>query len=150
MARKALLQTGRFSLDEKPEGFDETVADLLLRPHLCYRKPIETLTAGRLASGFAHITGGGLIDIVPRILPDSCTARIDRRAWRPPPLFRLIAETGSIQEQEMYRVFNMGIGLVAVVPGGREEDAIHALAAGGHRAFRIGVVEEGTDGVNLV
>ena len=103
-----------------------TVGDALLVPHRSYLGEIQTLI-GAGARGFAHITGGGFPENVARALPDNLAAEIDTAAWKPPAIFRRIAREGSIASREMYRVFNMGIGLVAIVPAERVEDATAAV-----------------------
>ncbi len=112
LARQALPSAtwNRFEPD-----LGATIGEALLTPHRSYLSEIEALTAAG-ARAFAHITGGGFPDNVARILPSDIAAEIDRDAWRPPPIFRLIAAAGGVPRDELYRVFNMGIGLVAVVP----------------------------------
>jgi phosphoribosylformylglycinamidine cyclo-ligase len=92
------------------------LVDALLAPHRSYLTQIDTLAAaGLLPKGMAHITGGGFFDNVPRILPEHLAARIDSRAWTPPPVFQLLVELTHLEKSEAYRVFNMGIGMVLVV-----------------------------------
>jgi phosphoribosylformylglycinamidine cyclo-ligase len=95
----------------------------------------------------AHITGGGLLDNLPRILPDGLGARLLKAAWQVPPIFELIAEQGEVPPDEMRRVFNMGVGMVAVVPPGQATVAVEALTAEG--AALIGEVVAG-EGVRVV
>jgi phosphoribosylaminoimidazole synthetase len=92
-----------------------TIGEALLEPHRCYLEEIQALSAVG-ARAFAHITGGGFPENVARVLPDGLAAEIDTRSWTPPPIFRLIERAGSVARAELYRVFNMGIGLVAVLP----------------------------------
>ncbi len=89
-----------------------TLGEALLVPHRCYYREVKPLLPH--LKGIAHITGGGLIDNVPRVLPDGLAVRFDRRSWRVPPIFTLIQQQGKVSEEEMYRVFNMGLGLVLV------------------------------------
>jgi phosphoribosylformylglycinamidine cyclo-ligase len=127
--------------DEEP-ALGCTVGEALLAPHRLYLRDIETLTALG-ARGFAHITGGGFADNLARVLPVGTAAEIDADAWEPLPIFRLIADRGRVPRDELYRVFNMGIGLVAAVPADRAE----AVLAGVAGAARIGrVVERGVGG----
>jgi phosphoribosylformylglycinamidine cyclo-ligase len=130
------LHTNGFSLARRalpPEtwsAFDPalgmTVCDALLRPHRSYLAEIQALiTAG--ARGFAHITGGGFPDNVGRPLPPDLAAAIEVNAWERPPLFQRIADAGQIAPSEMYRVFNMGVGLVAIVPAEGLDDALAAV-----------------------
>jgi phosphoribosylformylglycinamidine cyclo-ligase len=102
-----------------------TIGEALLTPHRSYLQEIEALTAVG-ARAFAHITGGGFPDNVARILPEGVAAEIDRDRWRPPAIFRLIAAAGGVPADEMYRVFNMGVGLVAVAPADRLDAALAA------------------------
>ncbi|MFC1901762.1 phosphoribosylformylglycinamidine cyclo-ligase [Chloroflexota bacterium] len=89
-----------------------TIGEALLEPHRCYYRQLQPLLP--LIKGMAHITGGGLVDNVPRVLPEGLAARFDSRAWPVPPLFRLIQQQGDVDRDEMYRVFNMGIGMALV------------------------------------
>ncbi len=89
-----------------------TLGEALLVPHRCYYREVKPLLPH--LKGIAHITGGGLIDNVPRVIPDGLAARFDKKSWRVPPLFTLIQREGNVSEEEMYRVFNMGLGLVLV------------------------------------
>jgi phosphoribosylformylglycinamidine cyclo-ligase len=95
--------------------------------------------------GLAHITGGGLIDNVPRVLPKNCDAVIDTRSWRVPQIFRTLQQNGDVDPAEMYQVFNMGIGMVVVVS---ERNAKHAISI--LRARRIGRIEHGNGKTRLV
>jgi len=111
-------------------GFETTLADALLEPHRSYLSDLRPLLAPDASHltpirGIAHITGGGIPGNVPRILPDGLGARINRASWRVPAIFRLIQERGGIDEDEMYRAFNMGLGLVLAV-GAQDGDAILA------------------------
>jgi len=111
LVRKVFGETGEALSGYYPE-LGRTLGEALLEPHHSYYRELKPLLP--LVKGLAHITGGGLIDNVPRILPQGLTARFDSRSWAVPPLFRLIQERGSISRLEMYRVFNMGIGMVVV------------------------------------
>ena len=105
----------------------------------------------RLAKGLAHITGGGITDNLPRILPEGCAAEIDRRAWPLPPVFQLLQQLGRISGDEMYRTFNMGIGLVIVCESREAERVLDSLRqAGEPRAVRIGQVVSGDRGVAYI
>jgi phosphoribosylformylglycinamidine cyclo-ligase len=118
-----------------------TLGDAILAPTRIYVKPVLRLLHAVPVRGLAHITGGGLVDNVPRILPGRLAARIERNAWRMPPLFTWLREQGNIADDELYRVFNCGIGMVVVV---RETDAgraLRALKAAGETAWRIGRIE---------
>ena len=104
-----------FSIGELKKHFPElgrTLGEALLEPHRCYYNQLKPLLP--LVKGMAHITGGGLVDNVPRVLPDGLAVQFDSRAWTVPPIFQLIQQWGKVDWQEMYRVFNMGIGMVLV------------------------------------
>ncbi|HLL50510.1 MAG TPA: phosphoribosylformylglycinamidine cyclo-ligase [Thermomicrobiales bacterium] len=130
------LHTNGFSLARRalPSGtwadFDSalgtTVGDALLTPHRSYLTEIHAMI-GTGARGFAHITGGGLPDNVARVVPDDLAAEINPTTWESPAIFRRIAREGTVSANEMYRVFNMGIGLVAVVPPGRLGETLAAV-----------------------
>jgi phosphoribosylformylglycinamidine cyclo-ligase len=114
LARKVLLSKMGLDLGQKVEGLPKTLGEELLRIHRNYQPILAGIPAGRI-KGAAHITGGGLIDNLPRILPATCDALIDTSSWKVPAIFRLIQRGGGIAFQEMLEVFNMGIGLVLVV-----------------------------------
>jgi phosphoribosylformylglycinamidine cyclo-ligase len=114
LARKVLLSEMRLDLNQKVEGLSKTLGDELLRIHRNYQPILASVPSGRI-KGAAHITGGGLIDNLPRILPPTCDALVDTSAWKVPPIFRLIQRGGEVASQEMLEVFNMGIGLVLIV-----------------------------------
>jgi phosphoribosylformylglycinamidine cyclo-ligase len=125
-----------------PELGGGTLGEALLAPHRCYYDGLKPLLGAQRAAplrGIAHITGGGIPGNVPRILPDKLGARIDRSAWETPPLFRLIGERGNVAEEEMYRTFNMGIGIVLAVAA---EDA-EAVRAQLPEALVVGEVVKG-------
>ena len=105
----------------RPE-LGETLGDALLRPHPPYYNQLEPVFG--MVKGIAHVTGGGLIENVPRMLPDGVSARFDTSSWSPPPIFHLIQEDGGISRDEMYRVFNMGLGMVLVSDQDRTRDIL--------------------------
>ena len=98
----------------------------------------------------AHLTGGGFYDNIPRILPSDCSVTIERRNWPIPPIFTLIQERGKVPEPEMYRTFNMGIGLVLIVPADQAPLLAHRLNAAGESAYIIGDVHRGVHEVDIV
>jgi phosphoribosylformylglycinamidine cyclo-ligase len=144
LAREVILGKMRLGVDDRLPGLPGTVADELLRVHRNYGPRLQALPPGMLHAA-AHITGGGLPDNLPRSLPENCRAVIERRRLRVPKLFRLIQEAGRVGEEEMFRVFNMGTGLVAVVA---EREA--ATAARLLRGRVIGHIERGPRGVEFV
>ncbi|HEX9952477.1 MAG TPA: phosphoribosylformylglycinamidine cyclo-ligase [Rubricoccaceae bacterium] len=139
LARKVLF--GRFvAADEPDELGGESVGAALLRVHRSYLDAIQALVAERLATGFAHITGGGLVSNTQRILPAGLDVEVAWDAWTVPPVFRLIESAGAVPEADMRRTFNLGVGLVAVVPEAHVGRALTVLGALGEPAFRIGHV----------
>lgn len=124
LARKIVFDTAGLGLNDLIPGTRRTVASALLAVHRSYLNPVQTLLRTVRVRGIAHITGGGLTDNLPRILPDTLGAVIDCSTWKTPPIFRFLQQTGNIDTAEMYHVFNMGIGMVLVV---RPKDADKAL-----------------------
>ena len=122
LARKVLLEKLRLPLDKPAQGMKTTLASELLRVHPNYQPLMASLPPGMLR-GAAHITGGGLLDNLPRVLPDGCRALINSRSWKVPMLFELIQHGGQVPEKEMYQVFNMGIGMVLIVSAAQAEKA---------------------------
>jgi phosphoribosylformylglycinamidine cyclo-ligase len=114
LARKVLLDKMRLNLLEKVDGLVRPLGEELLRVHRNYQPVMASIAPGRI-KGAAHITGGGLVDNLPRILPAACDALIETSSWKVPPIFRLIQDGGDVSRDEMYQVFNMGIGMVLVV-----------------------------------
>ena len=117
-------------------------ADALIAPTRIYVEPILGLIEAVPVHGLAHITGGGLVGNVPRILPDSLQAVLDRESWTPPPLFEWLQREGRVADDEMHRVFNCGVGMVVVVPADAVDAALAALSDAGEIAWRIGSVVE--------
>ncbi len=125
-----------------------TLRETVLEPTRIYVKSLLALMkeAPGLVKGMAHITGGGLLDNVPRVLPAGLSAHIDAASWTLPPLFAWLREAGNVAEQEMYRVFNCGIGMVVIVSPADAERAMKSLADSGETVYRIGRIERCADG----
>jgi phosphoribosylformylglycinamidine cyclo-ligase len=138
LIRKIIAARGA-RLDERLGS--ETLADLILAPTRIYVKPVLHLLSSIRVKGMAHITGGGLVENVPRVLADNLMARIDRAAWTMPLLFEWLQDAGKVADEEMLRVFNCGIGMVLVVNAGDADAALTILAASGETAWRIGAVD---------
>ena len=119
-----------------------TLADLALAPTRIYVKPVLDLLRDVTVKGMAHITGGGLLENVPRVLAEELTARIDRNAWAMPPLFSWLKTHGNVADEEMFRVFNCGIGMVLIVEAADADRAAERLRQSGETVWRIGVVEK--------
>ncbi len=144
LIRHVLSQSGA-TLDESVAG--RPLADWLLAPTVIYVRAIRALLEAVPVHALAHVTGGGLTDNLPRVLPEGCGARIDPATWIRPPIFDWLRERGEISEAELYRVFNMGVGLAVVLPAGAVKAATSALAAMALDAWPIGEVESGGNGV---
>jgi phosphoribosylformylglycinamidine cyclo-ligase len=142
LARKALLE--KHPLDARLEGLGgKTLADALLEPTRIYAKDVLALLEKVPVHSFAHITGGGLPGNVPRNLPDGTKAVLEEKRWPRPAIFDVIEREGQVPRDEMYRTFNMGLGLVAVVAPGDEAAAHAVLRARGLDAWTVGTVETG-------
>ncbi len=141
LARRVLADA---DLATTPDGHNITLGDALLAPHRNYLREVETLEgAGVDIKGLAHITGGGLIDNPPRILPAGCALRLDRGSWPAPPLFELIQQLGGIDSLEMARVFNLGLGMLVVTLADQTDAALSAL---GQDAWCVGEIVARGDG----
>jgi len=114
LARKILFETMRLKPSAKLSGFKTSIGEELLRTHTNYQPRLARLPAASV-HGLAHITGGGLVDNLPRVLPKNCDALVETKGWRTPPIFKLLESNGRVPREEMYQVFNMGIGMVAIV-----------------------------------
>ena len=143
LARKVLFDTMKLTPASKLPGLTKSVGEELLRVHRNYQPLLASLREG-LVKGLAHITGGGLVDNLPRVLPKNCDAAIDTASWKVPALFRIIQDGGGVDPAEMYQVFNMGIGMTIVVS---EKDAGTVIRL--TKAKRIGRIEAGTGLVRL-
>jgi phosphoribosylformylglycinamidine cyclo-ligase len=142
LARKVLLEKAA-TFKEKVPGGEETIGEALLKPTRIYVQTILRLVKSCNVRSIAHITGGGLTENIPRVLPEGCGVVIHRGTWAEPPIFGLIRHRGGIEPQEMARVFNLGIGLVVIVPSEHAQETIRRAEECGDRAFRIGLVEAG-------
>ena len=143
LARKIFFEKMRLTVNSRLPGSKMTVGKELLRVHKNYQ-PLLNRAPSDMIKGLAHITGGGLIDNVPRILPPNCDAIIETKSWHVPGVFQTLQQNGNVDPQEMYQVFNVGIGMVAVVS---ERDAVRAMSILG--AKRIGLIERGSGKVRL-
>jgi phosphoribosylformylglycinamidine cyclo-ligase len=117
------------------------VGEALLRVHRSYLEPIQALVEADVAHGIAHITGGGLPGNLERVMPEGCRAAVDYNAWEWPPLFELIQRLGDVPEDDMRQTFNLGIGLVAVIPEARVAEAEQVLNGLGEQPVQVGHVD---------
>ena len=125
----------------------------LLTPTRIYVKSLLKLQENMTINAIAHITGGGLLENIPRVLPDHMQADINTNSWQMPAIFDWLQQQGNVEQEEMYRTFNCGIGMIVVVPAAQREDAISILAAEGEDAWHVGNISELTEGtaqVNLI
>ena len=153
LARKLLFDIQGHGIDDTPAELEgQSLADVLLAPHTNYVAPIRNiLDAGIPVHGMAHITGGGVIENIPRIVPAGLGVTVDRNTWTPQPIFRYLQQLGRLDAHEMHRVFNMGVGLVVVAPAGLQADMAAALAPFQQlRVWELGRVEAGREGTTLV
>jgi phosphoribosylformylglycinamidine cyclo-ligase len=145
LARKALLELGKLELSTVLPELGESLADVLLRPTRIYVKAIQSaLSAGPIHS-LCHVTGGGLPENLPRVLPAGIALELDLASWQRPAIFDVIQRLGSVVDSEMYRTFNMGLGLVLTVPPESADAVASAFEAAGERVQRVGraVAHEG-------
>jgi phosphoribosylformylglycinamidine cyclo-ligase len=122
------------------------LADVLMEPTRIYVKPLLALMASMQVKGLAHITGGGLVENVPRVLPQAVTAVLEKSAWPRPPLFDWLQHEGGVADAEMHRVFNCGIGMVIIVAADLADRAVAQLREAGEQAWRIGAIRARQDG----
>ena len=125
LARRVLFEEQAWTPQTKVQDLSELLGDALLRPTTIYVKLVKTLLGRHRLHGLAHITGGGITGNLPRILPEGCAVVIDQKSWHPSPIFRVIQIAGKIEQEEMFNVFNMGVGLV-IVAASHEADKIVA------------------------
>ncbi|MBI3491180.1 MAG: phosphoribosylformylglycinamidine cyclo-ligase [Acidobacteria bacterium] len=143
LARHVFFELAGWKPETMVAELSTTVADALLATHRSYLAVVRPLLARGDVRGLAHVTGGGITENLPRILPERCAAEIDRRAWSVPPVFRLLQRLGGIATDEMFRVFNMGIGLIVACAVGDADRVLEQLATAGEPAVRIGRVVSG-------
>ncbi|MGD8331716.1 MAG: phosphoribosylformylglycinamidine cyclo-ligase [Acidobacteriota bacterium] len=143
LVRKIVFELQELGVDDLIEEWGCTVGEELLRPHRAYVASLREPIARGEVNGLAHITGGGLYENVPRMLPEGCGAVIDKEAWEVPPVFRSLQEWGGIPQEEMWHTFNMGVGMVAAVASDRAPALLEELIEAGEQAFLIGGVIEG-------
>jgi phosphoribosylformylglycinamidine cyclo-ligase len=149
LARKLFFEVAGYDADTRLDALGMTVGEALLQPHLSYLRPLEGLLDTGVVKALAHITGGGLLENVPRVLPEGAAVEIERGSWPVPPVFTLMREIGNVAEAEMYRTFNMGVGMVVICSQADAETVrLHLDGHGGCHA--IGRVVEGEREVKLV
>ena len=137
--KSRIIAQNKIDLSAQLDG--RTLSDLILAPTRIYVKPVLQLMEQIPVKGLAHITGGGLVDNVPRILPAHLSARLERATWRLPPLFEWLRQQGNVADDEMLHVFNCGIGMVVIVAAEHARQADEVLRAAGETVWRIGTVQ---------
>ena len=151
LARKVIFEQEGLKPADLLPGTDTTCADALLAVHKSFLKPVSNvMAAGIDIHGMAHITGGGFYDNIPRVLPKHVDVTIDAASWDVPQVFRFIGEKGGVEREEMYRVFNMGIGFVLIVASAAVGPTLKALEAAGEKPVVIGGVNPGHKKVHVV
>ncbi|MCL2760347.1 MAG: phosphoribosylformylglycinamidine cyclo-ligase [Desulfuromonadales bacterium] len=153
LVRKVIFDHMGLSIDSQLPGTGKTVAEELLTPTKIYAKSVLNLLKSFTINGIAHITGGGLVENIPRILPRNCKAVIKKGTWEIPPIFETIKNAGNIDENEMLRTFNYGIGMVLIVPEDQTEDIMIRLSGLNDKAFVIGDIQKclsGSEAVELI
>jgi phosphoribosylformylglycinamidine cyclo-ligase len=138
-----LFDTMGYEVGTRLSELGATVGEALLAPHRSYLSALETLLERGRIRALAHITGGGFQGNIPRVLPRGLGARVRRGAWQVPPLFRLIQKGGAVSDDEMFRTFNMGVGMVVVVAPGDLHEVEHSLERRGEVSFVMGTVVPG-------
>lgn len=145
LARKLIFERMGLTIDSELPGTGRTVADELLAPTRIYIRSIMNLLKDFNIKGIAHITGGGILENIPRVLPHGCRASIQLSSWERPTLFSVLQEAGNVERDEMYRTFNMGIGMVLVVDEHEAEDMIYRLNGLDEKAWIIGEITASPD-----
>lgn len=150
LARKVLLEQSGLQVESRIPKLGTSIGETLLTPTRIYAKQILALAQEFQIKGAAHITGGGMTDNLPRVFPAHCRALIRRGSWPVLPIFQIIQERGQIAIDEMYRVFNMGIGLIVVTPSEQAEAVIKRTGELGDHAYRIGEIVAQQAGEGMV
>jgi phosphoribosylformylglycinamidine cyclo-ligase len=151
LARHVFFETAGWKADTVAAELGTTIGDALLAPHRSYLAYVRPLIERGLVKGLAHITGGGITENLPRTLPDGCAAEVDLQSWPVLPIFRLLEEMGSIPRDEMFRAFNMGVGIVIVCAAREANRALNMIAmAGEPNAFRLGLIVAGERSVRYI
>ncbi len=149
LARKVIFQRGRFGVDQYVKELRTTVGKELLRPHRCYAPLILRLLKRNRIKGMAHITGGGIEGNLKRILPKKCDAKVSVNSWKTPAIFDFIQNLGNIEDQEMYKVFNMGIGMILVVSKSDVPKILKRISKLKETALHLGEISPGKGKVKL-
>jgi phosphoribosylformylglycinamidine cyclo-ligase len=152
LARKLLFDVGGFTVNSNLPELPDSLGEILLAPHINYTKPVLKMLSEKISiKGMAHITGGGLLENIPRVLPAGCSVEIQKDACPVLPIFNIMRKLGQLQDSEMYKTFNMGVGLIMIVPAAdipRMRDILKAFPA--FPLYEMGHVVSGQQEVRLV
>jgi phosphoribosylformylglycinamidine cyclo-ligase len=143
LARKLFFETAGYRAEQYVNALKEKAGAALMKTHRSYLHAIQKLTAADLVAGMAHITGGGITENLPRILPKGLAAMVDLGSWPVPPIFEHLRELGNVEQDEMLRTFNMGIGLIAVIPAEKFNRAKSILERASEKCYMIGKIVKG-------
>jgi phosphoribosylformylglycinamidine cyclo-ligase len=146
LARKLFFEVGGYKVDSYIEEIGENVGNALLAKHTSFLKPLENLLDSGKIKGLVHITGGGFLENIPRILPENVSVEIKRGTWTELPIFGLMQKLGNVADLEMFRTFNMGIGMIVICA----EDEKEVFQRNLGECFEIGRVIEGKKEVKIV
>lgn len=149
LARKVLLESNKYKIGDKVSSFGGYLGEELLGPTKIYVHPVLHLLEKYKILGIAHITGGGIVENIPRILPEGVSVRINQKSWPKPPIFPLIQKEGEISDEEMYRTFNMGIGMALIVPQNDASKVSNELNQMDFPSYLIGRVVKGKRKVKM-
>lgn len=151
LARRALFEVGGLSVRDRLPNSEDTIADALLQPHRCYFNSVyQVVQEFSAVLGVAHITGGGIPGNLPRSLPHGVQAVVNKRSWEPLQIFRTIQAVGNVPDDEMFRTFNMGIGMILVVAHDQSTAVVQRLISLGEHAAEIGELRPGAGDVHFV
>lgn len=150
LARKVVFEDLKMKLTDRTVELDNPIGEVLLTPTRIYVKPILKLLKHFDIRALAHVTGGGITENLPRVLPEGCQAKIRKGSWPVPPIFPFLQKYGKVEEEEMYRDFNMGIGMIAVVPYHQTEAFLSMAPWEGEKAHLLGEIVEGENKVVYV
>jgi phosphoribosylformylglycinamidine cyclo-ligase len=157
LARKIFFERMRLKPSSRVAELGNTIGDELLKVHVSYGPLVQGLlkkfnrpARPRAVKGLAHITGGGFVDNIPRVLPKHCDVIVRKGSWEMPPIFRLIEAKGGVPEAELYQVFNMGIGMTLIVAADQADAVLRFARARKHRSWLIGEVVKGCGEARVV
>jgi phosphoribosylformylglycinamidine cyclo-ligase len=149
LLRRLFFDRMELTVDDTYPGLDESIGDVLLRPHRSYRQSVLPLVRGGTVRALAHITGGGIPENLDRVLPDSVDAVVERASWTVPPEFTAVQEHGNVAMEEMFLTLNMGVGMIVVTDAADADATVRQLNESGEKAWVLGALEPGAGKVRL-